>query len=135
MWKKLSIERLKNYNKRKLFLESQVLKQKREKIDSDEVLFVGGERGGRNAVLDEITYREEIMKTIRETEEEIAITERGLQVLSKEEKEVIFRFFMDPAEGAAKELSKKLSLSERTVYRIRDYALRKFTFACCGKER
>lgn len=62
----------------------------------------------------------------------VAKVERGLAVLSAEERLILDRFYINPAKGNVDRLCDELHLEKTAVYNRKDAALRKYTLARYG---
>lgn len=62
----------------------------------------------------------------------VAKVERGLAILSAEERLILDRFYINPAKGNVDRLCDELHLEKTAVYNRKDAALRKYTLARYG---
>lgn len=143
-WKTVSIQRLKDYAMRKesiVLLEDQIAALEEQFIslrsvptDTDPVM--GGNRNGReDALVSNIVMREELEENKRIAEREVALTEKGLAVLTKSERVILERFFIAKAHNHVDLLCRELNIEKSEVYRRKNTALDKFTIACYGVVR
>ena len=63
---------------------------------------------------------------------EIGITEKGLAVLTEEEKTVLYKFFINRPRRHIEDLCESLNYEKTRIYEIKETALRKFTLSCYG---
>lgn len=62
----------------------------------------------------------------------IKLIERALDSLTEEEREILDKSYMDGSPKSVNVVSKQLGFSSRSLYRLRDEALEKFTLAMYG---
>lgn len=62
----------------------------------------------------------------------VSKVERGLAILSAEERLILDRFYINPAKGNVDRLCDELHLEKTAVYNRKDAALRKYTLARYG---
>ena len=92
-----------------------------------------GKRTDTN-IINALVEASRLRRNIATTEHLTKLVERGLTSLSDEEKRVIERFYMSSTPLPIRTLSEELGYEPRTLYRIRDRALEKFTIAMYGIE-
>lgn len=139
-WKKIAIERLQEYESRKLSLDLIP-----EQIKTLELTYTaikgatGDETGVRptngkkdDAWIANILKREELKKSLQIAQSECCITEKALETLSDEEKHILYIFYIAKQRGHVERLSEELCVERSRVYELKDEALQKFTLACCG---
>lgn len=140
-WRKMSIDRLKDYENRK-----QALELIPEQIKTLEMSFAsiraartdgtpvkdGSGNKREDALINNIAKREELEKNLRIAESEVRITETALATLTEEEKIVLHYFFINRPKHHIDKLCEKLSYEKTRVYEIKETALRKFTMALYG---
>ena len=140
-WKKISIERLKDYNARKQSLDS--ITEQIHTLESDIVAIraartdgipIQGGNGNRREemLINNIAMREELQNNYEIAEREIEITEKGLNALTEEQKRVLYKFFIARSPGHVEALCDELCMEKSRVYAIKDIALKKFAVACYG---
>lgn len=90
--------------------------------------------GGRydEVLMNNIVKRQELAWTLKQVKLWISNTDRGLQALSDEERQVLQRLYLYPEKGAIDRLCEELGLEQSSVYRRRDQALEHFTIAMYG---
>ena len=89
--------------------------------------------GGReNMLLSCIQRQAELEEALYLTQRWLKRVERGLQVLSPEERAVLDRLYLYPEKGAAERLAGELGVDVKTVYFRASGGLRKFTAAMFG---
>ena len=140
-WKSEAIEKLKEYPLRKNAVTSipEEIKRLQEaayRIRSalaDATPASGGSNGRVDMLLSNIARRQELKWRLDDAQRWVQIVEAGLAVLSAEERRVLEVMYMIRARGDIDRLCKELHLEdERSVYKRKDVALRKFTLALYG---
>lgn len=140
-WKKISIERLRDYEARKQSLESiaeqiKTLEMNLTAIRSartDGIPIRGGNGNKREEMLiNNIAMREELQNNYEIAEREIEITEKGLETLTKEQRRVLYKFYISRTHGHVEDLCSELCVEKSRVYTLKDEALKKFAVACYG---
>lgn len=93
-------------------------------------------RGGGNrredAMINSIVRREELRRAIEDTSVWVSVVAGALEVLSREERLILDRFYIRRAKGNVDKLCGELHLEKTRVYELRDAALRRFTYALYG---
>ena len=140
-WKYEAIEKLKLYEAKKQSLgsipvEIERLESAMKSIRSataDGSPVKGGGSGREDMMLSNIVHREELQRRLSDARRWVDIVDGGLAVLSDEDRLVLDRFYIHPARGNVDRLCNELGLEdERSVYKRKDKALRKFTIALYG---
>lgn len=140
-WRKMSIERLRDYENRKRALELIP-----EQIKTLELNFAsvraartdgtpvkdGSGNKREDALINNIAKREELERNLRIAEAEVRITETGLSTLTEEEKTVLDKFFINRPRRHIEALCETLCYEKTRIYEIKETALRKFTMSCYG---
>ena len=85
------------------------------------------------ARLDMIAKKIFMRERLRQVKRWLDVTQKGLQVLTPEERLVVQMLYMMPGKGNVAKLCDVLNCGQTTVYRRRDKALEKFTMALYGK--
>lgn len=138
-WKAEAIKDLKSYPQRKESIEN--LKERIKVLDeqfkslhgiSAGEPVMGGMSKQEQKWLDNIAERERLNFSLKIAEELVNITEKGLKVLDKRERQVLEGFYLQASYNHIDSLCQKLSIEKSTLYRIKDEALRKFTLAMYG---
>ena len=84
-------------------------------------------------LLSNIVHREELQRRLSDAQRWVDIVDGGLAVLSDEDRLVLDRFYIHPMRGNVERLCNELGLEdERSVYKRKDKALRRFTVALYG---
>lgn len=139
-WKTEAIDKLKQYEARKNALRSipqelEALRLARRSIRSataDSTPARGGGSGREDAMLSSIVKEQELLGSLGLARNWTRQVEQGLAVLSREERLVLDRFYINPAKGNVDRLCGELFVEKSQVYARKDAALRKFTIALYG---
>lgn len=92
----------------------------------------GNENKREQMLISNISMRDELQKNLEAVKSEISITEKALATLTKVEKDILHRFYINRAKGYVQRLCDELYISKTELYRQKDIALKKFTMACYG---
>ena len=123
-WKALAIRHLSEY--RAMVRAVRVLPgeirrcQSRAALDSD-------------ARLDALARRTTLQHQLKFAREQVAATEKALQLLTEEEYMVVEMLYIAPGRGHVERLCQELHCEQATIFRRRDSALRKITLALAGR--
>ena len=140
-WKFEAIEKLKEYTARKNAIASIPEEIKRLEEDAQRIRAVstdatpvqGGGSAREDMLLSNIVHREELQRRLSDALRWVEIVDGGLAVLTDEDRLVLDRFYIHPMRGNVERLCSELGLEdERSVYKRKDKALRKFTIALYG---
>lgn len=131
-WKICAVEDLRRYPQMKIGVLNS-----RDKLKSINSVARSGRlssKGGRcdSKIVDAIVETERLKKNLKHTEELIFLIERGLDCLTDEEKLILERFYMSSTVPSITKLKEEFGYESRSVYRLRDRALMKFTLAMYG---
>lgn len=135
-WKICAVDDLRRYKQMKIGIINSKEKLKFVENAAMRYNLSNAKRGLRtdtniiNALVEASRLRQNIASTERLTK----LVERGLDSLSDEERRIIDRFYMANTPLSTRVLSEELGYEPRTLYRIRDRALEKFTIAMYGIE-
>ena len=133
-----AIQRLKDYEMRK-----QALVNIPEQIKTLEMQFLSIKSGeidgmpkgsGKNddMLIYNIAKRDELSFNLDIAQREVALTERGLDSLSEDEKTILEYFYISRPYNHISRLMDKLHVSQAGVFRAKDAALKKFTMSLYG---
>ena len=140
-WKKISIERLKEYEARKEALE--LIPEQLETLEmsftairaatTDGTPVAGGEGNKReNSLINNIVKREELTRSLDIARREVEVTEKGLAGLTDEQKRVLSLFYIHRTRNHVERLCEEMCYEKSKIYELKDEALRIFTMATCG---
>ena len=140
IWKHEAIEKLKQYGAKRLALEDIPLEIKQLEIGLQSIRSAGPDsspvKGSsvsrEDAMLNNITYREELGISHKQTQLWMKRMDKALGALTADERLILERFYINPEKKAADRLAGDLQVDIKTVYRRKDEALRKFTMALYG---
>lgn len=139
-WKKISIERLRDYEARKQALESipeqiKTLEMNLTSVRSattDGIPIRGNGNRREEMLINNIAMREELQNNYDIAEREVKITEKGLDALTKEQRRILYKFYIARSHGHIDALCEELCVEKSRVYTLKDEALKKFAVACYG---
>lgn len=140
-WKFEAIEKLKEYTARKNSITSIPEEIKRLEEDAQRIRAAstdatpvqGGGSTREDMLLSNIVLREELQLRLSDALRWVNIVDAGLAVLSDEDRLVLDRFYIHQMHGNVERLRNELGLEdERSVYKRKDKALRRFTVALYG---
>ena len=140
-WKKISIERLREYEARKEALS--LIPEQIETLElnfpalrsarTDATPVSGGMSNKREDMLiNNIVMRDELAHNLEIAKREVSITEKGLEKLTEEQKEILTKFYINRSYGYIDTLCEQLHLEKSRIYTLKDEAVKKFTMACYG---
>lgn len=140
IWKQEAIEKLRQYEAKRLAMKTIPQEIKRLELNMQSIRSAtadgspakGGGSGREDMYLSNIAHREELERSLEQAEIWVSLTEAALELLSKEERLLLDRFYIHPEKCAADRLAGDLHMDVKTVYRRKDDALRKFTISLYG---
>lgn len=139
-WKSEAVDKLRQYEAKKQSLKSipeeisrleSVMKSIRS-ATSDGTPVYGGGSGREDMMLSNIVHREELGRALEQAQIWVDLVEAGLEVLSEEDRLILYRFYVHSEMGAANNLAGILNYDVKTIYRRKDAALRRFTICLYG---
>lgn len=140
-WRKISIERLKDYENRKAALlsipeqletlELEFTSIRAATTDGQEIKGGGGSKI-EDSLINNIVKRDELKRNLKIVKNEVAVTERGLKGLTADEEKILNKFYINRVHGHVELLCEELNFEKSRVYAIKEDALKKFTLACYG---
>ena len=140
-WKFEAIEKWKEYTARKNAITSIPEEIKRLEEDAQRIRAAstdatpvqGGGSTREDMLLSNIVLREELQRRLSDALRCVEIVDGGLAVLTDEDRLVLDRFYIHPMRGNVDRLRGELGLEdERSVYKRKDKALRRFTLSLYG---
>ncbi len=133
-WKACAVEDLRKYNYIKIGIMNSNDKIKCIEAQAEHgKLHLGRHSSSPDSrLIDAIVECERLRNNIRISENLARMIERGLAALSEEERCVLHEFYIQEASVNMLKLKEKLGYESRSVYRLRDRALEKFTLAMYG---
>lgn len=139
-WQSFAVQRLKNYEARQSAAESIPERIKMLELEAsaikagagDGMPKAHGDNKSEAQLIGNIAKREELKGNLEITRREISLTEKGLDVLTEEEKRVLYIFFVNRPARHIELLCEELHVEKSKLYTLKDEALRKFTLACYG---
>lgn len=140
-WKYRAIDKLKDYTAQKASLSN--LPEEIARLESeacsiksatgDGTPVKGGGSGREDRLLSNIVRREEHKAMLRRAKLAVGMVDRGLNVLSKEEKRLLEVMYIVNEKGRVNRLMDELCLAEESsLYKKVNKALQKFTIAMYG---
>lgn len=140
-WKYKAIDKLKDYSAQKASLHS--LPEEIERLESeaysiksatgDGTPVKGGGSGREDRLLSNIVKREEHKAMLHRATLAVGMVERGLGVLSEEEKHLLNVMYITGERGRVERLLNELGLAEESsLYKRVNKALQRFTIAMYG---
>lgn len=135
-WKQEAVDKLRKFDAMRQAVRNIPTELERlgaEQWDLEEETIRSGACKNNADVLNNLTYRGELKRTLEQARLWIKSVSRALTVLSPQEKLVLTRLYIYPEKGAVQQLCQELEMEQSTVYRKRDAALEKFTLALYGE--
>ena len=139
-WESVAIDRLRDYEKRKLavenipeqiaILEDKFIAIRAATTDGTPVQDSNNRR--EEMLIYNIARREELKQNYKLAVREVALTEKGLAALTSEEREILEGFYIYRTKNYVNRLCDELYVSKTELYRRKDAALRNFTVAIYG---
>lgn len=141
-WKMEAIEKLKQYEAKKQALGSipeeikwlELAMQSIRSASTDGNPVQGGGSGREDMYLSNIVQREELGRSLEQAKKWVALVDAGLELLSRDERLILDRFYIRPSKGNVDRLCGELGIEKSQVYSRKDAALRHFTislYGCC----
>ena len=138
-WKYESMEELREYEAKRMAVESipeeiQQLRTQMVKLggSGNSTPVKGGGSQWEDRQINLIVKMEKLNTSLCYAKEWCARVERGLVVLTDEERLILNRFYINPAKGNVDRLCGDLCLEKSAVYERKDRALRRYTLARYG---
>lgn len=140
-WQTVAVHRLRNYEAKKLSLVTiaEQIKLLESEFDglkaatSDGMPSSGSNTNRREEMLvGNIAKREELKRNYKIAKGEVGVTEKALEILTEQEKRILYIFFINRPTGHAQLLCEEMFVEKTKLYHMKDEALKKFTRACYG---
>ena len=139
-WKYEAIDKLKQYEAKKLALRN--IPEEISRLESaiqgirsataDGTPMQGGGSSREDMYLSNIVRREELGRSLEQAQKWVDFVDAGLVFVTKDERLILDRFYINPAKGNVERLCTELGCEQATVYRKREQALRNFTISLYG---
>lgn len=139
-WKFEAIEKLRQYEAKKQSLHS--IPEEIARLESamrsirsasaDGSPVKGGGSGREDMMLSNIVHREELERSLEQAQKWVALVDEGLEILSSEERLILYRFYINPAKGNVDRLCGEIGVEKSQVYARKDAALHHFTISLYG---
>ena len=84
-----------------------------------------------DALLEQLVKKQEMEWSLAQAQTWVEVTQRALDTLTAEDRQVLQTLYMDP-DGGVEALCSRMNKDRTTAYRHRERALRKFTMALYG---
>ena len=139
-WKPEAVEKLRMYEAKKNAIQSipeeisrlEIAMESIRSATSDGTSVAGGGSRREDMLLSNIVHRGELERSLEQAKKWVALVDAGLEILTKEERLLLDRFYIHPERGIAERLAEELNLDVKTVYKRKDAALRRFTISLYG---
>lgn len=139
-WKKCAIEDLRKYEgmKRSLELIPKKIRALEEQASSMKGVRMGREpvQGGtsyyEDRLIDNIVERDRLTLNYKAAKILVERIDKAVELLSSQERRVLELFYIRKQEGYIQRLCEELGYEERSIYRMKEDALRKITYAMYG---
>lgn len=135
-WKTCAVDDLRHYKQMKIGILNSRDKLRMLESSVNKGRITAGKRGKQtdSRIIDMIVESERLKNNIKVAEELTSLVDRGLSSLTDEERIVLEDFYVSDSPKGAKKLYTELGYAPRSLYRLRDSALKKFTLAMYGVE-
>ena len=138
-WKRMAIDDLRNYNRRRQSMENLPKRIAALEYDSLSVRagigsepVCGGTSKAEDRMINNISERERLKYNLLSVRNLVELTENGLNSLTHDEKLVLERFFIDRQNGYLERLMNELGYEKSKIYQLKDDALKKYTMIQFG---
>ena len=134
-WKALALDDLRRYNYIKIGILNSTERLRAVEAAASSRSGTDGEKKSSDPLfMDRIAEAERLRRNISSAEIVTNAVERGLSALQPHEKRIIENYYMSDYPKTIGQLKEELGYSIRSIYRLRDLALEKFTLAMYGVE-
>ena len=111
-------------------VEEQMVREKGVAYDKTPVQ--GGCSGAEDRIIECIDRKERLWMNLRVAEEKAARIEKGMSGLNDRERKVLDSFYVHRSRHYIENLCEEMNCERAQVYRIKDFALKKFTLSMFG---
>jgi len=140
-WRSVAINDLRNYlcKKNGLANVDEQIKELEESFLSPKSAHIGdfsgdgGEKHPDDRMVNNMVKRAKLAASKKDVSSNICAIEKALGELSDEQKKVLWYFYIDRKDHYVELLCGLLNVERATVYRIKEAALTRFTYACYGR--
>lgn len=101
-------------------------------VSADVMPRSGGENTQEDKLLSNIVHRQELERRLADTQIWLATVDRALDLLAREDRLILERFYIHPAKGNVDRLCEELAIEKAGIYNRKDKALRRLTIAIYG---
>ena len=135
-WKLCAVDDLRQYKQIKIGIlnSKERLRMINRTVKNSPYSPGSGQRRLDATLINALVEGERLGRNIASAEQIIKLTERGLGALDDEERKVLEKLYMANTPKTSSLIAKELGYEVRTLYRLRDRALQKFTLAMYGAE-
>ena len=92
----------------------------------------GGSGSREDWILGCMVKKEKLLRNLDRAKLWVEFMDKGLAVLTEDERHILDRFYINPAKGNVDRLCEELFVEKTALYKRKDAALRKFTVALYG---
>ena len=134
-WLSESISDLRLYGQRKRFLESvdsQLIWLALKGCATDSEAVEGGASKSEDRLLNNIVKRDKLKQSKRLAKEFVEQVEKTLDMLPKQQKDILTEFFIDRSKGHIERLMEKYHVEQAHIYRLKNESLYSFTILRYG---
>lgn len=133
-WKLCAVDDLRNYNQMKIGILNSQDKLRMVRTSAKDVVLPVGSRRLDTRVINSLVETERLQENIKRAKKLVSLIDRGLASLTDEERCILEKFYMSGTPRTVTAISDELGYESRSIYRIREKALEKFTLAMYGVE-
>lgn len=139
-WKTIATDDLREYNARRQSLETlpmQIAEMEAEMTairssGNMDAVKSGGSGSREDWILGCMVKKEKLLRNLDRAKLWVEFMDKGLAVLTEDERHILDRFYINPAKGNVDRLCEELFVEKTALYKRKDVALRRFTLALYG---
>lgn len=139
-WKAIAIDDLREYNVRRQSLEALPLQIAEMEAETTAIrssgnmdaVRSGGSGSREDWILGCMVKKEKLLRNLDRAKLWVEFMDKGLAVLTEDERHILDRFYINPAKGNVDRLCEELFVEKTALYKRKDAALRRFTLALYG---